>query len=76
MCAIVAANAKLAGVRPPVVTSTKVVKLPNYHNSIYEALRSADKQPELQKILKVMQKAEWAVSDQVLQALAAKHFGA
>jgi hypothetical protein len=31
-------------------------KLPNYHNSIYEALRSVDKQPELQKNPKVMKK--------------------
>lgn len=37
------ANAQLAGVRPPVVTSTKLANLPNPRNSIYEVLRSADK---------------------------------
>jgi hypothetical protein len=32
-------NAKLAGVRPQLAESTKVAKLPNPHNSNYEALR-------------------------------------
>jgi len=75
LCAAIKSNAQLAGVRLPVVTSTKIAKLPNYHNSIYKVLRSADKMPELQKILIELQKAEWVVSGPVLQAQAAKHFG-
>jgi len=69
-------NAQLAGVRLPVMTSTNLAKLPNYHNSIYEALRSEDKKQELQKYQKGNEEAEWAASGQVPQTSAEKHFGA
>lgn len=36
---------------PPVVTSTKIAKLPNPRNSIYEALRFASLNPERKKWL-------------------------
>tara|TARA_Y100001972_G_scaffold11163_1_gene12096 strand:- start:9043 stop:9261 length:219 start_codon:yes stop_codon:yes gene_type:complete len=69
-------NAQIWRVATSSVKSTKIANLPNPHNSIYEALRAADKKPELQKNPKGDKIAEWAVSDQVLQSLAAKHFGA
>ncbi|MFY0605240.1 MAG: hypothetical protein JXR10_00900, partial [Cyclobacteriaceae bacterium] len=54
-------NAKLAGVRPPLAESTNVAKLPNPHNSNYEALRSPDPRPEPQNEASSTKVSEWAV---------------
>ncbi|MEQ9229108.1 MAG: hypothetical protein RIF46_00385, partial [Cyclobacteriaceae bacterium] len=42
-------NVKLARVCPIVVNSTKLAKLSNHHNCIYEELRSASLSPERRK---------------------------
>ncbi|UII20476.1 hypothetical protein [Fulvivirga ligni] len=41
--------------------STKVVKLPNPHNSIHNALRSESQNPEKRRWLEAQKLAEWAV---------------
>ncbi len=45
----------------PSVKSTNVVKLPNPHNSIHNALRSASPNPERGKSLEAQKLTEWAV---------------
>ncbi|MBR09979.1 MAG: hypothetical protein CMP48_20115 [Rickettsiales bacterium] len=44
------------------VKSSKIVKLPNTYNGIYEALRSASQNPERKKSLEAQKPAEWAAS--------------
>ena len=54
-------NAKIWRVAIPFLNGTNVVKLPNPHNSIHNALRSASLNPESKKWQKAQKPAEWAV---------------
>ena len=57
------------------VKSSKIVKLPNTYNGIYEALRSASLNPERRKSLEAGKQAEWAASRSSWTEVSDRQFG-
>ncbi len=68
-------NAQIWRVVIPFVNTSKVVKLPNTHNSIYEALRSESQKPERKKWLEAQKMAEWAGSRASCTEVSDRQFG-
>jgi hypothetical protein len=56
--------------------SRKLAKLPNLHNSNYEALRITSLSPERRKVRRKMKVAEWVVKRSICTAIGRKYTGA
>lgn len=69
------ANDQIWRVAIPFVKSTNVVKLPNPHNSIHNALRSESQRPERRKLLEAQKLEEWADSRSDCTEVSSRQFG-